>query len=227
MKKRTLAMRNVVRAVAVSAPKVGGWTLAVALAVVSCAAALAAQAPSAPAPAGVAAPKPAATTPDAPSDYVIGTDDILQIIFWKDKDMTTKVVVRPDGKISLPVLNEIQASGLTPEQLRAAVITAASKFFEEPSVNVVVEQINSRKVYVMGEVVKPGTYPITGNVSVIQIIALAGGLSEYAKKDNIAVLRTENGLPKRYKVNYNDILNGKRLKENNIQLLPGDTVVIP
>src|SRR5262245_47312481 len=115
-----------------------------------------------PAPAGVSAP--ALGAPEAvtvPEDYKIGPDDLLSIVFWKDKDMTTDVVVRPDGRISLPVINELQAAGLTPDQLREGITTAASKYFEEPSVNVVVKQINSRKVSIMGEVAKPGQYPLS------------------------------------------------------------------
>ncbi|MCC7009145.1 MAG: polysaccharide biosynthesis/export family protein [Acidobacteria bacterium] len=180
---------------------------------------------AAPAPAGVAAPaKPA--EPETPPDYVIGPDDILSIMFWRDKDMTTDVVVRPDGKITLPVLNEIRAAGLTPEQLRADVLTAATKFFEAPVVSVSVKQINSRKVFVMGEVAKPGPYPLSGKLTVLQMIAMAGGLNEFAKGDKIAVIRTEQGQPKRYRVNYNDIVEGKNLRQN-IELAVGDTIVVP
>jgi polysaccharide export outer membrane protein len=180
----------------------------------------------APAPAGVAAPTTRPAVPEAPPDYVIGPDDILSIIFWRDKDMTSDVVVRPDGKISLPVLNEIQAAGLTPDQLRIKVTETATKFFESPSVNVVVKQINSRKVFVMGEVGKPGTYPLSSKMTVLQIIAIAGGLNEYAKGDKIAIIRVEDGQTKRYRVNYDDIIEGKNLKQN-IELVVGDTVVVP
>ena len=178
-------------------------------------------------PAGVAAPAtPPSTLPEITADYAIGPDDILFIKFWKDAEMTQDVVVRPDGKITLPMLNDMQASGLTPEQLRSAIVLAASKFFADPSVSVVVKQINSRKVFVMGEVGKPGPYALTGRITVIQLIAMAGGLNEYAKKDKIAIIRTEGGTQKRFKINYDDIMNGKNLKQN-IDIAVGDTLIVP
>ena len=165
---------------------------------------------------GVTAPAAAtpAPAPAPPADYLIGTDDVLSIVFWKDKDMTTDVVVRPDGRISLPVLNELAAAGLTPEQLRTSILTAAAKYFEDPSVNIVVKQINSRRVSITGEVSKPGLYPLGGGMTVIQLIAAAGGLNEYAKSDKIAVIRTEGGKQTRFRVNYKDVINGKNLKQN-------------
>jgi len=183
---------------------------------------------AAPAPAGVQAPAalvPSAT-PATPPGYVIGPDDLLSIVFWKDPTMTTDVVVRPDGKISLPLLNELTAAGQTPEQLRAAVAQAATKYFEDPSVNVVVKQVNSRKVFITGEVNKPATYALSGPMTVLQLIALAGGLSDFAKKDEIAVLRTENGKQARYAVKYNEIIKGKNLQQN-IELKVGDVIVVP
>jgi polysaccharide export outer membrane protein len=140
--------------------------------------------------------------------------------------MTTDVVVRPDGKISLPVLNEIQAAGLTPEQLRASVTTAAGRFFEEPSVNVVVKQINSRKVSITGEDAKPGLFPLSGRMTVLQLIAAAGGLGEFAKGDAISVIRTEGDKQTQFKFNYKDVVRGKNLKQN-IELHIGDVVVVP
>jgi len=163
----------------------------------------------------------------APSDYIIGPDDILSIVFWKDADMTKDVVVRPDGKISLPVLNELQAAGLTPEQLRVGVIEAATKFFAAPSVNVVVKEIRSRKVFITGEVAKPGAYALSGRMTVIQLIAMAGGLAEFAHSDQIAIVRTDDkGQSKRFSVNYKDIMKGKNMKQN-IELQVGDLVNVP
>ena len=179
-----------------------------------------------PAAAGTAAPPSAVTASVPPADYLIGPDDILSVIFWRDKDMTTDVVVRPDGKISLPVLNELQAAGLTPEQLRVAVLEAATKYMENPAVNVVVKQVNSRKVFVTGEVGKPNFYPLSGPMTVIQLLALAGGLNDFAKKSDVAVIRTENGQSKRYRVNYNDIIKGKNMQQN-IMLKAGDVVIVP
>jgi len=162
------------------------------------------------------------TTPD----YVIGPDDVLTIIVWREKDMSGDVVVRPDGKISLPLVNEVQAAGLTPEQLRTQITEAAGKLFEEPSVTVVVKAINSRKVFVTGQVTKPGPYPLSGPTTVMQLLASAGGVLEYADTENISILRTENGKPMRYRFNYKDVSKGKSLNQN-IELKPGDTVVVP
>jgi polysaccharide biosynthesis/export protein len=162
----------------------------------------------------------------APPGYVIGPLDVLEVLFWKDKDLSAEVVVRPDGKISLPLLNEIEAGGLTPEQLRFRVLESARRFVEEPTATVIVKQINSRNVFIMGEVQKPGTYPLGGGTTVLQLIALAGGLTEFAARDEIVVLRTIDGETERHRVNYNRVLGGKDLKQN-LQLQAGDTVVVP
>jgi polysaccharide export outer membrane protein len=161
-----------------------------------------------------------------PADYLIGPDDVLSVMFWRDKDMSTEVVVRPDGKISLPLLNDVQASGLSPEQLRVALTEAAGKLIEEPNISVVVKAINSRKVFVTGQVNKPGPYPLSAPTTVLQLIATAGGLMEYADSKNVRVMRTENGKPVSYKFNYKDVIKGKNLKQN-IELKPGDTIIVP
>jgi len=158
--------------------------------------------------------------------YVIGTDDVLAIVFWELPTHGAEVVVRPDGKITLPLLNDVQAAGLTPEQLRLAVTAAAAKFIREPAVSVIVKQINSRKVFVSGQVAKPGPYALTAPTTVLQLLALAGGPTDFAKKKKIAVMRTEGGQTVRLKFNYNDVLDGKNL-DQNILLKPGDTVVVP
>ena len=167
-------------------------------------------------PAGVA------TTPD----YVIGPDDVLTIVFWREKDMSADLTVRPDGKISLPLLNDVHAAGLTPDQLRARLTEAASKYIEEPTVTVVVKAINSRKVFIMGQVGKPGPYPLTGPINVLQLLALAGGLLEFADAERIVIMRTENGKPISYPFNYKDVVTRRNLQQN-IELKPGDTVVVP
>lgn len=175
-----------------------------------------------------ALPPPAPATA-APPDYVIGPDDVLTISFWRDKDLSSDVVVRPDGKVSLQLINDIQASGLTPDQLRLSVTTAAARFVEDPTVTIVVKQINSRKVYVVGQVAKPGTYPLGGPMTLVQLIALAGGLSEFADRENIVILRAErkaDGEPVSVRVNYDDLIKRRNLKQN-IELKPGDTVLVP
>jgi len=161
-----------------------------------------------------------------PADYVIGADDQLKIVFWRDDSLSGDVVVRPDGKISLTLLNDIQAAGLTPNQLREALVAAAARYVTDPSVTVIVKLINSRKVYVTGQVNKPGPFLLNDNMTILQMLALAGGLQEWADADHILVMRTEGGQTKSYKFNYKDVRKGKNLQQN-IMLKPGDTIVVP
>ncbi|HVT47313.1 MAG TPA: polysaccharide biosynthesis/export family protein [Vicinamibacterales bacterium] len=189
-------------------------------------------------PTAAPAPMPAPSAPGTaqidggvplPADYVIGPADVLQISFWKDTTLTSDVTVRPDGRISFWLINDIQAAGLTPEQLREKITTAASKFFQEtPTVLVSVKAINSRQVFITGEVAKPGPYPLLVPTTVLQLIATAGGLLEYADSDNITVIRVENGQPVSYRFNYKNVAKRKAgsLKQN-ILLKPGDSVVVP
>ena len=179
-----------------------------------------------PTPAGASGPPdvPAGVVP--PAGYVIGPEDALSVVFWREKELSTDVVVRPDGMITVPLLNDIQATGLTPDQLRERVQTAAAKFVADPTVTVVVKAINSRKVFITGMVSKPGQYPLAGPTSVMQLIATAGGLQEYADSKKILIMRTEGGEQVAKPFNYQDVLNRKNLKQN-IELLPGDTVIIP
>lgn len=198
----------------------------------------AAPAQTAPAPSTPRGDKPAAAASPAkppvampagvavPTDYLIGADDVLTIVFWREKDLSSDVVVRPDGRISLPVLQDINAAGLTPEQLRDSLTKTAEKFVEDPNVTVIVKEINSRKVFITGQVAKPGPYNVTSPMTVVQLIAFAGGLLEYADGKNILVMRTENSNPASYRFNYKEVREGKNLKQN-IQLRPGDTVIVP
>jgi polysaccharide export outer membrane protein len=179
------------------------------------------------------ASKPAATTTSSaapsvalPSDYVIGTDDILGVLFWREQEMSGDVTVRPDGMITLPLIGDVRAAGYRPEELKAIVQKATAKFLTEPNATVVVRQINSRKVFITGEITKPGAYPLTGPQSVMQLIALAGGLTEFDDANAITVMRTENGRQRSFPFRYRDVARGKALAQN-IQLQPGDTVVVP
>lgn len=176
-----------------------------------------------PAPAGVGQPAPA--VPDMPpADYLIGADDLLTVKVWQDERMSGDVVVRPDGMVTLALINDIRAAGLTPDQLREAVKTAAAKYVQEPTVDVFVKQINSRRVFVTGEVGKPGPYPLSSRVTVMQAIAMAGGLTEYANKGRVTILRTtDDGKTVVLRVNYGDILKGKNLHQN-YELRNGDVV---
>ena len=199
-----------------------------------------AHAPQNPAPAAQARPAaPPAPAPVMagqlvpPPDYVIGTDDVLVVVFRREKDMSAEVTVRPDGKITLPLLNDIQATGLTPDQLRERVTEEARRLVEEPNVTVMVKQINSRKVFITGQVGKPGAYPFGTRLTVLQLIAMAGGLGEFAKGKDILVIRETAGAAGRpavqqttIKFNYEDVQKGRNLP-SNIELKPGDTVIVP
>lgn len=181
-------------------------------------------APVAPVPQPPPQAAPAGVTP--PAGYVIGADDVLAIVVWREKEMSSEVVVRPDGRISLPLVNDLQAAGLTPDQLRAEVEKAVSKWVKEPDATVIVKTINSRKVSILGNVGKAGTFPLTGEMTVLQLIAQAGGLQEYADAKGIRIMRKENGRDVTLKFNYKDVVKGKNLQQN-VSLKPGDTVIVP
>jgi polysaccharide export outer membrane protein len=167
---------------------------------------------------------PSGVTP--PADYVIGPDDVLSIVFWRDKDLSNDVVVRPDGRISLPLLNDVVASGLTPEQLGVKLKEQATRFVEDPNVTVVVKAINSRRVFINGNVAKQGAFALTGPMTVLQLLSITGGLLEYADAKNIIIMRTVNGKPVNFKFNYKEVVEQKNLQQN-IDLKPGDTVIVP
>ena len=178
-----------------------------------------AQSASGNATAGAPAPVP------LPTDYVIGVADVLNVVFWKEKDLSAEVIVRPDGKISLPMLNDVPAVGLTPEQLAAVVAKAATKYVRDPGATVIVKEIRSRKVYVIGEVTKPGTFLLGNEMNVLQAIAEAGGFLEHANKSDVVIVRNEKGGERRYKFNYGEVLHGKNTQQN-IKLQPGDTILV-
>jgi polysaccharide export outer membrane protein len=167
---------------------------------------------------------PPATVPSA--DYRIGAQDVLTISVWKEPEITRTVPVRPDGKISLPLLNDVQAAGLTPMELAANITSGLKKFIADPQVTVIVTEINSRHFYVLGEVGRPGAYPLLPGMTVLQALSGAGGFSQWANLNEIYVLRDEGGKQVRYPFKYKDVLRGKRT-EQNIELKPGDTIVVP
>ena len=178
------------------------------------------------APAGAQAQTVPTTGIQPPPGYIIGARDVLSVIFWRDKDMSADVSVRPDGMISLPLINEVKAEGLTPDQLRDQIAQRAARYIADPTVSIVVREINSRQVFITGEVNKPGAYSLMMPTSVMQLISLAGGLREYAKTKDIVILRTESGKQTAIPFNYKDVMNRKKLTQN-ILLQPGDTVIVP
>jgi polysaccharide export outer membrane protein len=152
---------------------------------------------------------------------------VLSILFWREKDLSVpEVTVRPDGKVTLPLLNDLQAAGRTPDQLRDAIVEVARKYIEDPNPTVIVKEIKSRKVFITGQVEKPGTYPLNGTTTILQLLATAGGLRDYVDGKNISVRRTENGTPLVFEFNYQELLNKKNLRQN-IELRPGDVVIVP
>ena len=162
----------------------------------------------------------------SPDDYVIGEQDVLTIIVWKERELSGQVVVRPDGKITLPLVNEIKVVGMTPAQLQALLTEKFKPFLTVPQVTVEVNQINSRKVYLIGEVQKTGTFPINSSTTVLEVIAEAGGLRDFAKRKDVYILRNLQGKQMRYPFNYDDVIRGKKTQQN-IVLRPGDLIVVP
>ena len=162
----------------------------------------------------------------ADSSYKIGPQDVLRIDVWKEAEISRAVPVRPDGKISLPLLNDVQASGLTAMELANNITEGLKKFINSPQVTVSVTEINSRRVYVTGEVSKPGAYPLLPNMTALQAVTSAGGFTQFARTKNIYILRNEGGKQTKYPFNYNDVVKGKR-PDDNITLQPGDTIVVP
>ncbi len=162
----------------------------------------------------------------ADAGYKIGPQDVLRIDVWKEAEISRSVPVRPDGKISLPLLNDVQAAGLTAMELANNITEGLKKFITSPQVTVTVSEINSRRVYVTGEVTRPGAFPLLPNMTVLQAVTSGGGFTQFARTKNIYVLRNEGGKQTKYPFNYNDVVKGKR-PEENITLQPGDTIVVP
>ncbi len=172
------------------------------------------------------ATKPAATPATTDPAYIIGPEDVLDINVWKEPDMTRIVPVRPDGKITLPLINDVQAAGSTPQQLAAAVTDKLRKYMTEPQVTVIVTQINSQRVFVVGEVLRAGAFPLVPGTTVLQALANAGGFTTFANVKKIHVMRMVDGKHTELPFNYREVLKGDN-PEQNIKLEPGDTVVVP
>jgi polysaccharide export outer membrane protein len=158
-------------------------------------------------------------------DYVIGADDMLQISVWKEPDLTESLPVRPDGKISMPLLNDVMAAGLTPTQLADSIGSKLKKYIADPRVTVVVTAMNSRRIYVMGEVTHTGAMVLQPNMTVLQALASAG-FTQFANTKGIYVLRMENGKQQKIPVPYRSLIKGDAI-DQNLVLKPGDTIVVP
>jgi polysaccharide export outer membrane protein len=167
------------------------------------------------------------TVPAHDNTYVIGVDDVLAINVWKEPDVSRTVPVRSDGKISLPLAGEVQASGETPKQLETALAAKLQSFISEPEVTVIVTEVRSQKFNILGMVSKPGSYPLTNSSTVLDAIAIAGGFRDFAKQKSIYVLRQNaDGSQVRLPFNYKDVIKGKDLAQN-VKLQPRDTIVVP
>jgi polysaccharide export outer membrane protein len=167
---------------------------------------------------------PGPTTTAEGSPYVIGPDDVLAVNVWKEPDLSRSVLVRPDGRITLPLLKDIEASGSTPGQLQARIEKGLSEYISEPSVTVIVQEAKSHKFNILGAVQKPGSYTLTGPMTVLDAIALAGGFREWAKMKNIYILRTGANGQQKLPFNYKQVISGKTA---DTQLRLRDTVVVP
>jgi polysaccharide biosynthesis/export protein len=158
--------------------------------------------------------------------YVIGPTDVLDISVWKEPEISRIVPVRPDGRISLPLLSDVQAAGLTPTQLAAHITDSLKKFMTGPQVTVIVATINSQRIYILGEVTRAGAFPLLPGMTILQALSSAGGFTQYANIKNIYLLRQENGQQVKYAFNYKDVTNGKK-PEQNVVLKAGDTIIVP
>ena len=183
------------------------------------------RADAAPAAAAPAATKIESAIINSANDYKIGPEDLLDISVWKNPELSRTVPVRPDGKVSLPLVNDIQASGLTPTALRQQLIERLSEFIPAPEVAVIVREVHSMKVAVVGSVKTPGRYELKSAATVLELIALAQGFTDFAARDRVVVLRQENGETKRIPFNYRKVAVGD--EQANLVVQPGDIIVVP
>jgi polysaccharide export outer membrane protein len=178
-------------------------------------------------PASGATAKPAPEAKSASGEeYRIGPQDLVRIDVWKEPDISRTIPVRPDGKISLPLMNDVQAAGLTAMELAGSIREGLSKYITSPQVTVTVTEINSRRVYVTGEVMRPGAQPLLPNMTALQALTSAGGFTQFARTKSIYILRNEDSKQVKHPFNYKAVLDGKH-PEDNIQLQPGDVIVVP
>jgi polysaccharide biosynthesis/export protein len=170
---------------------------------------------------------PAGGNPRTGAAYLIGADDVLAISVWKEPEITRSIPVRSDGKISLPLIGDVQAAGRTPMQLEDDIAARLKDYITNPQVAVIVQQINSQKFNILGQVMKPGSFPLTAGTTVVDAIAIAGGFKDFAKKKGVYLLRQNSaGIEERFNFNYDKFIKEKNTAQN-IRLLPNDTIVVP
>jgi polysaccharide export outer membrane protein len=169
---------------------------------------------------------PAAASKPHDDTFVIGNDDVLAINVWKEPDISRSIPVRSDGKISLPLVGEVQAAGQTPAALEKEIAGKLKNYISEPEVTVIVQQVNSQKFNILGQVVRPGAYVIANSPTVLDAIALAGGFRDFAKQKSIYVLRQGPTGEARLPFNYKDVIQGKNMAQN-VKLQPRDTIIVP
>ena len=173
---------------------------------------------------GVTSQPPKAAKDDP--NYSIAPEDVLTIDVWKEPEISRTVPVRRDGKISLPLLNDLQAAGLTPTQLGSEIVERLRATIVHPQVTVIVAQMSSLRIYILGQVTRAGAYPLVPDMTVMQALSIAGGFTPYANLKKIYVMRGENGVSKIYPMNYKEVIKGRK-PQQNISLKPGDTIVVP
>lgn len=176
--------------------------------------------PAQPAPAGLGKPMNLPVSVD-PNTYILGADDVITVRVWREQDLSGTMTVRPDGKITMPLINEIKADGMTPIQVGEAITTALSKFINNPQVTVSVDAVRSKRYLMTGEIARPGAYPLATPTTVFEAITMAGGFQEFANKKNITIIRGD----KRLKFNWNEVVKGKNLSQN-VLLENGDHVIV-
>jgi polysaccharide export outer membrane protein len=173
---------------------------------------------------GVSSQPPRAAKDDP--NYSIAPEDVLTIDVWKEPEISRTVPVRRDGKISLPLLNDLQAAGLTPTQLGSEIVEKLRATIVHPQVTVIVAQMSSLRIYILGQVTRAGAYPLVPDMTVMQALSIAGGFTPYANLKKIYVMRSENGVSRIFPMNYKEVINGRK-PQQNISLTPGDTIVVP
>lgn len=176
--------------------------------------------------ASIAPSLPPASLDTEGADYILGAEDLIEVMVWKNPDLSGTVFVRPDGKISLPLIGDLQAAGLTSIELRDSIKVLLRRYKKTPEVSVIVREINSFSIFFVGEVVQPGKIQLKSETSFLQAVTMVGGFTEFADVKKIVLLRRENGQESRIRINYNEIISGKS-SDSNVMLKRGDTILVP